>query len=63
MQVIIRTAQTTLFISETIEEVEQLIANAKGRFIKVHDPAKNLPILIAIETINIISIIEDGDEL
>ena len=63
MQTIIRTVQTTLFVSETIDEIAQLIENATGRFITVHDPAKNMPILVAINTINIVSTIEDDDEL
>lgn len=63
MQTIIRTTQTTLFVSETIEEIEQLINEAQTKFIKVHDPAKNMPILIAISTINLVSVIEDDDEL
>lgn len=63
MQTIIRTAQTTLYVMETIDQIETMIVQATGKFIKVHDALKAMPILIAINTINLVSVIEDSDEI
>ena len=63
MQTILRTTQTTLFVSESIEEINEMIKNTTTHFIMVHEPVKNRPILVNVNTITLVSLIDDDDEI
>jgi hypothetical protein len=63
MQTILRTTQTTLFVNESVEEIQHMLEITTTHFITVHEPVKNRPIIININTITLVSVIDDDDEM